>query len=225
MKKITIIICLLFSTINLSAQDLYKATDTLLYGYDNIDNCLRLYETEKVLLPLMIHQNYVKSIIANTDDISDQHNQVETIAELLALGDVIENYIYGDQNWDLQIIHGFYSCVAPSYYLCKDLDDMPNNIKLTFATDLNKTSIKRINKKNIINTDRCFKDMNISDYIYINKIIKKLIVDGNIKDCINLLKDYNIKLEHIESLLKIDKIKDIKTNLTSKQKSEFNLFL
>ena len=205
--------------------DLYKATDELLYQYENVDNCLRLYETEKVLSPLMIHQNYIKSVIANTEDIADQHEQVETIAELLALGDVIENYIYGDQNWELQIIHGFFSCVAPSYYLCKDLDDMPNKVKLTFATDLNKTSIKRINKENIINTDRCFKDMNINDYIYVNKIIRKLLADGNIKECINLLKDYNIKLEHIESLLKIDKIKDTKTNLTSKQKSEFNSYL
>ena len=35
------------------------------------------------------------------------------------------------------------------------------------------------------------------------------------------MKDYNIKLEHIESLLKIDKIKNTKTSLTSKQKKKF----
>lgn len=201
--------------------DLYKATEELLYHYKNMDDCLRLYETEKVLLPLMIHQNYTKSIIANNDDKESQNDLIQKLANLLSMGDVIENYIYGDQNWEMQEIHGFFTCVAPSYYLCEDLNEFPNKVKLIFATDLNKTSIKRINKKNIINTDRCFNDMNIFDYVYINKIIRNLIAHGNIKQCVYLLKKYNIKLEHIESLLKIDKIKDSKTSLTSKQKNEF----
>ncbi|AYV82145.1 MAG: replication factor C large subunit, partial [Homavirus sp.] len=108
--------------------------------------------------------------------------------------------------------------------------------KLKFTTDLNKTSIKKINKKNINNTNKCFKDMNIFDYIYINKIIRKLIENGNIKECVEILKEYDIKLEHIESLLKIDKIETtksiglkksekLKTNLSSKQKKEFSKYL
>ena len=204
--------------------DLYKATDELLYSYISVDNCLRLFETEKVLLPLMIHQNYAKSIVANYKNSEDQHILARKISESLSIGDVIENHIYGDQNWEMQETHGFYTCVAPSYHLCADINKNkaePVKIKLDFAIDLNKTSIKRINKKNIINTDRCFKNMNINDYIYINKIIRKLIVENKISECYELLKDYNIKLEHIESLLKIDKIKDSKTSLTSKQKNEF----
>jgi len=201
--------------------DLYKATEELLYHYKSMDDCLRLYETEKVLLPLMIHQNYIKSIIANADNDDQANELIQKLSNLLSTGDVIENYIYGDQNWEMQEIHGFFTCVAPSYYLCRGLDEYPSMIKLIFATDLNKTSIKRINKKNIINTDRCFNDMNIIDYVYINKIIRNLISKGDIKQCVYLLKKYNIKLEHIESLLKIDKIKDSKTSLTSKQKNEF----
>ena len=45
--------------------------------------------------------------------------------------------------------------------------------------------------------------MNIDDYIYINKIIRKLIDNGNIAECSKLLQHYDIKLEHIESLIKI----------------------
>lgn len=204
--------------------ELYKATEELLYNYKSIDDCLRLFETEKVLLPLMIHQNYPKNIISNYKD-QEQCELIQKIAESLSIGDVIENYIYGDQNWEMQEIHGFYTCVATSYYSCSGIDDDPNKINVTFATDLNKTSIKKINKKNIINTDRCFKNMNTMDYIYINKIIRKFINEGNIKECINLLKNYDIKLEHIESLLKIDKIKNTKTSLTSKQRNEFINYL
>lgn len=205
--------------------DLYKATDELLYSYTSVDNCLRLFETEKVLLPLMIHQNYSQSIIANYHNPEEQHRLARKISESLSTGDVIENHIYGDQNWEMQETHGFFTCVVPSYYISSGIKKEPQKPRLAFATDLNKTSIKRINKKNIINTDRCFKNMNINDYIYVNKIIRKLIAENRIKECYELLKDYNIKLEHIESLLKIDKIKDSKTSLSSKQKNEFSKYI
>mgnify|MGYP000651294309 CR=1 FL=1 len=37
--------------------NLFEATNVLLYNYKSIDDCLRYYEAEKVLLPLMVHQN------------------------------------------------------------------------------------------------------------------------------------------------------------------------
>lgn len=199
--------------------DLYKATNGLFYEYKSINDCLRFYETEKVLLPLMVHQNYLKNITANIKNKKNSFDTIRIIANSLSKGDVVENYIYGNQNWEMQEIHGFHTCVAPSFYM----NDIKNKHRVTldFTTDLNKTSIKNINKKNIGKTNKCFKSMNISDYIYINKIVQKLITEGKIEECTELLKNYDIKLEHIESLLKIDKIKNSKTTLTSKQKKEF----
>lgn len=216
--------------------ELNKSTSKILYEYTNLDECLRLFESEKVLLPLMIHHNYINSIIANDTDINNQFNIVRKISEFLSEGDVIENYIYGDQNWEMQEIHGLYTCGFPSYYLCENLDkdDEPAKPALEFTTDLNKTSIKKINKKNILNTDTCLKNMNIEDYIYINKIIRKFIDSGNIAECAKILQFYDIKLEHVESLIKIDKIKynnnknnkdKDKVTLTSKQKNEFSAHL
>ena len=37
--------------------DLFNATELLLHSYKSVDDCMRYYETEKTLLPLMIHQN------------------------------------------------------------------------------------------------------------------------------------------------------------------------
>lgn len=205
--------------------DLFTATDGLLYNYTNINDCLRLYETEKVLLPLMVHHNYAKSVLENYPDNKNRYDTIYQIADSLSTGDVIENYIYGDQNWDMQEIHGFYTCVETSFHLCNGSQNPPDKIDIKFTTDLNKTSIKKINKKNINNTNKCFKDMNIFDYIYVNKIIRKLIDNNKIKECVELFKKYDIELEHIESLLKIDKIKNTKTSLTSKQKKEFIKYL
>jgi replication factor C subunit 1 len=204
--------------------DLFNATNRLLYSYSSVDDCLRLYETEKVILPLMVHQNYARKILATDTTTANKHEMLTSVADSLSAGDVVENNIYNDQNWDMQEIHGFFTCVNSSYQLCKNQYSQ-KEIKLNFTTDLNKTSIQKINKKNIMNTNRCLNNMTIFDYIYINKIVRKLIDNGNIKQCVDLLKDYNIKLDHIESLLKIDKIKNTKTVLSSKQKKEFSKYL
>lgn len=200
--------------------DLYEATKNLLFNYESVDDCLKNFETEKVLLPLMMHQYYIQNVVMNVGDMDKQYEIVQEVSESLSVADIVENYIYGEQNWDLQKVHGYYSCVIPSFLMNKNADSH-YQFRLEFAKDLNKTSIKRINKKNIDNTDICFQDMNINDYIYISKIVRKLILDEKIDECTELLKSYNFKLEHIESLLKIDKIRNCKGVLTTKHKNTF----
>jgi DNA polymerase III delta prime subunit len=209
--------------------DLFKASELLIYKYKSIDECLKYYETEKVLLPLMLHQNYINSMTSidnkknKKEDMDKYVSEISDIAKSLSQGDVIENYIYGDQNWDIHEVHGYYTCVYPSYIL--NTIKSRKKMDLQFPKDLNKTSIKKINKKNIIHANKCLTHMNIMDYIYINQIIRKLIQESNIRECIKLFKGYNIHLDNIEALLKIDKIKTSKTNLSSKQKKEFELYL
>ena len=90
--------------------DLYKSTEEMLIDYKDIDTCLELYDTEKVLMPLMIHENYYKFI---------KKDEYHMVLDNLSKGDILENYIYGEQNWDLLEIHGLISCVIPSYYINK----------------------------------------------------------------------------------------------------------
>lgn len=205
--------------------DLFRATNFLLQKYNGIEDCIRYYETEKVLLPLMVHQNYIDMINLKTHNNEDlKFKLAEDISYMLSEGDVIENYIYGEQNWDINEVHGYFTCAVPSYLLCTNLPE-DDTIKLVFPADLNKASIGKINKKNIINAGKCFKNKNIHDYIYINLIIRNLIAESRIDDCVKLLEGYDVKLVNIESLLKVDKIKSSKTNLTSKQKKELLLYL
>lgn len=195
---------------------LFDATDKILYDYKDIESCLRLYEAEKVLLPIMIHHNYPKSIKKTCDD---KFKIIQDVTNFLSKGDVIENYIYGEQNWNMQEIHGLYTCAFPSFYLNGNTNKTSYS---TFASDLNKTSLQKINnRKNIAIIDNFLENMNINDYIYLSSIIKQLILRNDIKECVSILKNYNIKFEHIETLLKIDKIKYEKINFTSKQKNEF----
>ncbi len=205
--------------------DLFKATNKLLQNYKNISTCMLLYETEKVLLPLMIQQNYIECIIQNYDDDVDKYALCRNVSDSLSMGDITENFIYGEQNWSMQYIHGIFTCVNPSYYINMNDKNKRTDFASSFPKDLNKTSIKSINKKNIVNTDQCLKNMNIFDYMFVSKIIYNYIIHNNIEACIQLLSGYGIELEYIESLLKINKIRSNKSFLSMKQKKEFSNYI
>ena len=129
---------------------LFTATETILNSYLMYDNILTLYETEKVLLPLMIHENYIKKIITkHSTSYINNLNIIQEISDLLSIGDNIETRIYTEQNWFLQTIHGFYTCVCTSYLINKINIKKIKLHNIKFSIYLNKKSLKNINRKNI----------------------------------------------------------------------------
>ena len=208
---------------------LYDATKEVLNNYKSINTCMDLYETEKVLLPLMIYENYYRTMFAkNNNEINKdklllkQLDVSRRICDSISKGDVIETNIYTDQNWMNQTIHGFYTIVDSSYTINSIL---PNNIalsnyKLEFSADLNKTSLKNINKKQISHLQPIIPNKNLTDILYINKLIYTLINKGKIRDAYQLCKDYPIDIKHLEIIVKINKTCD-KLIITPKMKKMF----
>jgi DNA polymerase III delta prime subunit len=211
--------------------NLYDAADKIINNYDNVNTCISLYQTEKILVPLMIHENYHQNIISRKLTHDQSVETVKDISEILSAGDLIENYLFGNQNWDMQEIHGLYACSISSYYLNR-YKKYTTNRKLNpiislkkednklFTRDLSKTSIKNINKKNINNAEKSFKNKTIFDYINITFITNNLLNTDRINECADVLRDYNFQQEHIESLFKIDKIKSNKSSISPKLKTE-----
>lgn len=174
--------------------DLYKATNKILTDYKGIDLCLDLYETEKVLIPLMVFENYHKFI---------KKNNYSNILDNLSIGDILENYIYGEQNWDLLELHGIISCCIPSYLISK----YSNNIKfskLEFAADLNRTSVKKMNKKNITRTNNTLTKNHYKNIR--NKSIDEFIYMGEIMNKINEEKKTSTNQNYL-NIIKINKLK------------------
>ena len=168
-KKITIFQLENFdNTMKMKDQefDLYKCTEKILTEYQNIESCINIYDMEKILIPLMIHENYYKYVVKNRYSIIDN----------LSKSDIIENYIKNEQNWDLINVHGLVSCAFPSYLINK-YGIQQQHQKLNFAADLHRTSIKMMNKKNILkkndsnNNKNCITHIKtMFEYIYINDI-------------------------------------------------------
>jgi hypothetical protein len=221
---------------------LYKDTEEILTGgKTDIDKCLGLYESEKILIPLMIHENYHKFI---------KQEKYSKILDILSMGDIIDNYIHSGQNWDLSTTRAMISTVVPSHLInkyqntsnkCKKLDyanpneyklnknsedadadaagagdgggdgdgdgdnkksntnnDADDEDKLVFATDLNRTSVKKMNSKNTkitnkeINKHSKSRNKSVDEFLYLGDIIK-----GN----------PSLNIEFSSNILKINRIK------------------
>jgi hypothetical protein len=86
--------------------------------------------------------------------------------------------------------------------------------------DLNRTSIRKINRRNVVNANACLKNFEIKDFIFANELIRNLIADGKYEECAELFNGYNATVENIESILKIDKINEAKSILPTTVKKK-----
>ena len=191
--------------------ELFDSTLKLLNSYKSNKNIYKLYESEKVLLPLMIHQNYKKKIFKDNNISYDEKLfKLVKITDSISRGDNIETSIYTDQNWYLQNIHGFYTCLNTSYWINKSNDNKINGQDIKFSSDLNKTSLKNITKKNINNLLKIFPKKSIEEILMLNRVSNFLVKNKKIVDLIKTLKNYNkdITIKDIELCLKIDKTYD-----------------
>ena len=213
--------------------EINRNTADLILKYPGMDECLRLYSGEKVILPLMMHQNYQKYLTSCKFNAKNKNKDIlglaTEIAESISTGDIIENYIYSEQNWDMQDVHCYYTCINPSFKLSTVSVDhnAARDLKfnLDFPNDLNRTSIKKINKRNVINANVYLKNMDINDFMFANTLTKRLIEDKKIEECAKLYKSYDAKAETITSVLKIDKIDVDKNQYPTNIKKLFNKFL
>jgi DNA polymerase III delta prime subunit len=179
------------------------------------DNTIfKLYENEKVLLPLTIHENYIKKVLSNKN--INKLDYLCNINESISISDIIETNIYSNQNWFLKDIHCYYSCI----YTNNELNKIDNNVSnINFSQDLNKTSLKNINKKNIKLLREFIGNKSINELLLINKLSHNMIKENKFNDIINIIKKYNntISYKDLELLNKIDKTQDYKLfNITQK---------
>ena len=196
---------------------LFDSTSKILNNYLDYETTIKYYESEKVLLPLMIHENYLKKILYKSKDL---WTNIINISDSLSYGDNIETSIYTDQNWYLQNIHGFFTCYNTSYWINKNNNNYKlNNDKLKFSLDLNKTSLKNINRKNILNLSKIINNKSNLEILMLNRICNNFIENNKEEELIKILNGYGkeVSIKEIELCLKIDKTIEF-NKLASKDK-------
>lgn len=189
--------------------DLFNSTIKLLRKYENIEECLKLYEVEKVNIPLMIQQNYLYAMRMN----DKCEKKISKITSMLSLGDVIDNYVYGEQRWDITNVHGYFSCCVPSYLLH---DEVVFTKILGFPDDMGKTSNKKMNRKHILSASKIFDSVDPFDYIYMGKVFNKFVTDNRKDKLMEIMNKYKLTPSDIENIIKINKTSLEKTNFTKR---------
>jgi hypothetical protein len=203
---------------------LIDATRKLISSYTSILDILKLYNNEKVLLPLMLHDYYIKTIFYKEIPSKIIIPIIQKISDSISYSDIVETNIYVDQNWYLHDIYGFFSCVKTSYELNK-FNAKTKQLDYYFpvkysCSDLNKTATKHINTNRlneISNEELIFKNKTLPEMLMINKYLVNLLKLNKYDKIKQLIKEYKMDIKSLERILKIDKtIKPI--ILTMKQK-------
>lgn len=201
---------------------LFDSSKNLINKYTSINDILSLYRVDKVLVPLTIHENFTKAIFSKYNQNNIYLEILNNVTDSISKGDVIETNIYTDQNWFLHDIHGFYTCVKTSYDINKyNLKSKEIFYDMRFSSDLNQTSLKNINKKQISNLSKIFSNKSFSDIINLNKIIFNLVKNDKIKELYNIMKDYDNNIKTVENIIKIDKTMS-KITISQKNKKIYN---
>jgi hypothetical protein len=150
---------------------LFSANKSLMDRFKSIEESMRFYKSEKVLLPLMMYENFYTALEAKNMLNSRKKSKYAKISDILSQSDLVETRIYSEQNWEFQPIHGFLSCAYVSYILNEGENTEIKNYKINFSSDLNKTSLKNINKKNIEILLSSFQNRTQRDMHYISRLL------------------------------------------------------
>lgn len=220
---------------------IHEDTNKLFSNYNGISGALRVFESDKINMPLMAQQNHFMTLSRYIEDKDKTVEIASRIAHSISNGDIVDNYIYSEQNWELQPVHGFYTCVVPSYFINNNIDTaklVEDSKKLVYnrekkhheavyhtdyPKDLNRTSTKRINYKNVKFANNYFRNMEIDDYIYCIKMVKKLLQDDRIDECKEILGEYKATNDAIRKLLSIDKINATKKDIPKDMEKKIKL--
>lgn len=197
---------------------IFEATHKLLNEYISVDDAMRYYSEERATVPLMIHENFTRNIRDQyrSMNMNDKVELVRKITDYISISDIVDGIIYSNQCWNLQQVHGFYSCVLPSYHINSPPNKGCYSESYLYAMDYNKTSTMRINKK-AIRMIRCGKKLgyvSVKDLLYMSNLLSQLLDKNDMESFRAIVDHYGLSQNETDSIIKIDKIKK-KHNLPS----------
>lgn len=187
-------------------MNLFKATEKLFENYSSIEETMSLYECDRSLVSMMVHENIIYNLTKT--EIKMNLNIIYDIYYYFSIGDIIDRIIYNNQTWYLQDLNGILKCTLPSLIFNSIFNNNKKKLQsIIFTSILSKSAIQFSHFKNIIQVKNKF-NINKKYLFYINNIILENIFkekQNNIK-IFELLKYYNIDINNIDKIVKLSKI-------------------
>jgi hypothetical protein len=186
--------------------NVFDLTKKILYNKNNINDIYRLYERDKLLLLLMIHENYKLPIIGSKLSFKDKINNLTKISDNLSKSDLFERVAYTQHQWLFYQYSGLYSCVLTNNIL-KDID-YKKNCDILFTNYLSKSSTFSSKNKLLNSMYDLNKNIQLSAVNNIDIISCKLKYTKEQKDKNKLLESVKITQDNYNKILSISTIID-----------------
>ena len=204
-----------YTTYKTKNENILDTTKLIINEY-NYEKCVEYYNNEKVILPLMLYENYIYKLKFGQDSKLEILNIINKINKLVCIADIIETNIYTDQNWYLQNIHGYISIISTSFLINNYNNNKIDDININYSSDLNKTSLKNINKKNYNNIKNLLnKDFN--EILKVNYLLCSLLINNKLNNIVNYFENYNLNFKLIDMIVKINKVNKYTINNIKKK--------
>ena len=142
------ILGLLINNIDYNTE-LYENVKEILTNPVAVEDIFNFYYLEKILLPLLIHENYKTYITKNIKKQKDLKKCIRMIADNLMKGDIINEFIFQNHIWNIQDLYAILNCQYTSYLMNKKFATKKKKtlLKLNYTKILTKNSILFLNFK------------------------------------------------------------------------------
>ena len=203
--------------------NVYEICNITLNNYSNITKMLNLCETEKTLSGLMMHENYISTIIDNRKGSSKKKlRALCKISSQLSIADILRtDLIIRKIGWELDKYCIFLENVYPSYIINNKLDkyvyNRVNNINFTKMLS-NKT--QTYNNYKYIYSNKLLRELEYDNFIVIRIILDGLFLEEGNRDLVfGLIYNYNISFDFIDKFIHLFN-KDYKKLYSKKKKQK-----
>jgi hypothetical protein len=144
--------------------ELYDNIKKVFFNNLNIINFYDIYHNYKILLPLLIHENYKNFLKKNIKNQKNLKNCIMEISDNILFSEQIDEYIFNKHKWNLQNLYSIISCQYISYIIHN------------YGLKTKKTDRKSSNTKNYIDIFNKVKPIHNFDYTFIKFINKILLI-------------------------------------------------
>ena len=210
---------------------LFDATKKLFTSYKTLNETLFLYESDRSLVSMMVHENFILNIPPK--EIMNQLPIIYNVYHYMSLGDIVDRIIYNNQTWYLQDFNGVIKCSYPSYKFNNSFFKNSKIIKnIKFTSILSKSAIQFSNFKCIISIKNKLK-MNKRYLYYLTYPLLEILFTKDVDDkkyqkAINMFNHYGFDINMIEKIVKISKLNeniDFKKLFTNRLKTKIKKIL
>ena len=190
--------------------ELYKNVNKIFNNNLTINKTTQCFEIDKILNPLIIHENY-KTYINKKVPQEYKHICIKETSNNINFSFILQDYILTNHYWHLQKLLSVICCYNTSYIINQKYSGLANvsNIKLNYTALMTKKSNIYINRKKHHENFMKIKnyhtfDSTLMEYLYKN-IALMLLSKEHSQDTYRFMENINFDKKNIHTILKFTK--------------------